>query len=458
MTSPSPAVRTPPDLGDVTQSLSAWISGLRNGDVTDRANIWASHALLDWVAVGLAGACEPLVQMLTEEYAAGADTSQTCSLLASAVRARPQDAALINGSAGHALDFDDVASRMFGHPSVPVIPAALALAQTLNRSGADLLRAIVIGHEVESRVGEMVGPSHYLHGFHATGTVGTLGAAAACASLLELDATRTAHALGLAATQAAGLKCMFGTMAKPLHAGKAAMNGLMAAQLAARGFTANPSAIECEQGFARTLSPWSRPLALIKPQDAFAVESTLFKYHAACYLTHSSIEAIRQLRAQHGVGLDDMESIAITVAINHRGVCDIAEPQTGLELKFSLQQLAALALDGAATARLALYTDAMAHDERYAQARRRVHLSFVDAEDRNTAHVVLTTRDGRQLPQAANVAIPATDLHAQWQALLAKARAIASPVLGNERFERMTEAVRTVRAASTLQPLLQAIA
>ena len=446
----------PPGAPDATRLLSEWIAGLRDEDLGERAATCASHALLDWLAVAIASRSEPLVQMLAEQY--GGSGEQPCTLLARGASARPQDAALINGAAGHALDFDDVASRMFGHPSVPVIPATLALAQAHKASGADLLRAIVIGHEVESRVGEMVGPSHYLHGFHATGTVGTLGAAAACASLLRLDAGRTAHALGLAATQAAGLKCMFGTMAKPLHAGKAAMNGLMAAQLAARGFTANPAAIECAQGFARTLAPVSRPLAPLDTQAGFAVEATLFKYHAACYLTHSAIEAIRLLRAQHGLTLDAMEAMTVTVAINHRGVCDIAEPDTGLALKFSLQQLATLALDGAATASLDLYTDATARDPRYAQARRRVQLVFVDAEDRNTAQVELLTRDGRRLHQSANVAVPATDLPAQWERLLAKAGAIATPVLGAARFAQMTAAVRTLRTAPSLQPLLHAIA
>lgn len=446
----------PPDATDATALLSDWIAGLRDDDLGERAATWASHALLDWLAVAIAGSAEPLVQMLAEEY--GGSGGQACTLLARGAGARPQDAALINGAAGHALDFDDVASRMFGHPSVPVIPAALALAQARGATGADLLRAIVVGHEVESRVGEMVGPSHYLHGFHATGTVGTLGAAAACTSLLRLDAGRTAHALGLAATQAAGLKCMFGTMAKPLHAGKAAMNGLMAAQLAARGFTANPTALECEQGFARTLAPVSRPLAPIDTRAGFAVEATLFKYHAACYLTHSAIEAIRQLRAQHGLTLDALESMRITVALNHRGVCDIAEPDTGLALKFSLQQLATLALDGAATASLDLYTDATARDPRYAQARRRVQLVFVDAEDRNTAQVELHTRDGRRLRQSANVAVPATDLPAQWERLVAKAGAIATPVLGAARFAQMRDAVHTLRTAPSLHPLLHAIA
>jgi 2-methylcitrate dehydratase PrpD len=452
-TASNPTTRV--DATPATRLLAQWTADLRNEDLTEHATTWARHALLDWLAVSLAGAQEPLVRMLVDAY--GASDQGPCLVLGHKANISARDAALINGSAGHALDFDDVASRMYGHPSVPVVPAALALAQERNASGADLLRAIVIGHEVESRVGEMVGPSHYLHGFHATGTVGTLGAAAACASLLRLNAEQTAHALGLAATQAAGLKCMFGTMAKPLHAGKAAMNGLMAAQLAARGFTAHQAGIECEQGFARTQATAATPLAATLDMSAgFAIEATLFKYHAACYLTHSSIEAIRMLRAQHGVGLDDLDSMTITVAPNHRGVCDIAAPDTGLALKFSLQQLAVLALDGVATDRLDLYSDATACDARYARARAQVNLQFVDSDKRNAADVTLGTRDGRVLHQHANVAVPATDLPAQWERLVAKAQAIAGPVL-NDRFAALVDAVRELHAAPSILPLLKTI-
>ncbi|MBP8305940.1 MAG: MmgE/PrpD family protein [Burkholderiaceae bacterium] len=439
-----------------TAALAQWISGLNDEAISPSAWEWSKHVLLDWLAVGLAGASEPLVQMLLAEYGGGAE--QPCTLLGSPMRARPHDAALINGAAGHALDFDDVASRMVGHPTAPVAPAALALAQTLGANGRDLLRALIVGHEIESRIGEVAGLSHYQLGFHVTGTIGTFGAAAACARLRGLDAATTRHALGLAATQAAGLKSMFGTMAKPLHAGKAAMNGLMAAQLASRGFTAHESAIECAQGFARTQAPSLNPMStVIDTRAGFAIESALFKYHASCYLTHSTIEAIRQARARHGVTLDALDSMTVTVAGNHRGVCDIANPQTGLNVKFSIQHLAALALDGADTAALGLYTDQTARDERYAKARARIALNVVSAPDRDTAVVSMRLRDGREVTEQANVAIAAKDVGAQWTRLVGKARSIVTPVIGSQRFEAMVAAVQTLDRSTSLQPLLAAL-
>lgn len=440
----------------VTRLLAEWISRSDDASITPAAFEWAKHVMLDWLAVSIAGAGDPMVRMLAEEYAGPADAP--CTLIAGGARARPHDAALINGTAGHALDYDDVALRMVGHPTVPVAPAALALAQVGGASGRALLRALVIGHEVESRLGEMVGSSQYAQGFHPTGTIGTFGAAAACANLRGLDSEQTAHALGLAAAQAAGLKSMFGTMAKPLHAGKAAMNGLIAAQLAARGFTAADDAIECFQGFARTLASRTNAFAApIETSRGFAIQSTLFKYHAACYLTHSAIEAIRQLRQDCGVDLDALESMTIMVAGSQRGVCDIASPQTGLNVKFSIQHLAALALDGADTADLGLYSLETALDARYSEAAKRTAMEVVPAEDPDAATIVLHTRSGERFTRTANVAIPASDLPAQWMRLVAKARSIAEPVLGTERFRRFVDAVESLDRAPSLQPLLEAI-
>ena len=231
---------------DLLGRLVALISESDSLAVPELARECATHALLDWTCVALAGMSEPAVQILLQVHAVQ---------LPGAGKLPPFDlqqgmlSALISGTAGHALDYDDVNSRMHGHPSVPVIPAALAAARSAQATGRELLDAIVVGHEVEALIGEQYGGAHYRTGFHATGTIGTFGAAAAAARLLRLNPQQTRNALGLAAAQAAGLKSMFGTMTKPLHAGKAAMNGLLSARLALVGFTADEDAIEGIQGF-----------------------------------------------------------------------------------------------------------------------------------------------------------------------------------------------------------------
>src|SRR3984893_16497001 len=206
-------------------------------------------------------------------------------------------------------------------------------------------------------------PGHYTRGFHATGTLGSFGAAAACAHLLGLDADKTAIALGIAGTQAAGLKSMFGTMCKPLHAGKAAQNGLIGATLAARSFTSRDDVLECPQGFAATQSPDFHPdRALAEPPHGYHLRDNLFKYHAACYLTHAPIECGRKIRTEHRIEPSAIREVVLRVDAGASKVCHILAPGTGLEAKFSLRLMSALALSGVDTAGLETYSEAVARD------------------------------------------------------------------------------------------------
>src|SRR6266436_5694010 len=248
-----------PDVAQgMTQALAHRIATLRYEDLPADIIAIAKHCVLDWVAVAVQGTREPVATILAEQVAAEGG-SDCATLIGRGRGASPRQAALVNGAASHALDYDDVNIRMMGHPTAAILPAVLALAESRGASGRDLIAAFVAGYETECEIGEIVSPSHYARGFHATGTVGTFGAAAACAHLCRLDGSAVATALGIAGTQAAGLKSMFGTMCKPLHAGKAAYHGLMAAKLASRGFTSRTDVVECGQGFARTHSPDFNP-------------------------------------------------------------------------------------------------------------------------------------------------------------------------------------------------------
>jgi 2-methylcitrate dehydratase PrpD len=376
------------------------------------------------MAVVVAGAAEPLADLLRAE--AAEDGAGPARLIGSAQTAGRAWAVLINGAASHALDYDDVNQMMHGHPTVAIMPALLTAAEQCGASGRDVLDAFVVGYEVACRIGRMTGDGHYHAGFHATGTVGTFGAAAGVARLIRLDARQTAHALGIAAAQAAGLKSMFGTMTKPLHAGKAAQNGYLAARLAARGYTANPDALETAQGFWATQAPGARPAAMRPdPKAAFAIESNLFKYHAACYLTHSSIEACRKLRADHGFSAADVKRVRLRVDEGHLAVCNIEEPEDGLQTKFSLRQTAAMALGGIDTAAMESFSTENANREDLVALRRKVRVEprASAPQERAQAEVVVDLADGRALLQHANVAVPASDLDWQWQSLAASRQA-----------------------------------
>ena len=439
-----------------TQELADWIAGVSSAEFTERPRRWARHAILDWFGVTLAGATDPLVGILADD-ATEAGEQGSARLVGRSETVTPAFAAMINGAASHALDYDDVNKRLHGHPTVPVVPAILALAEQKGLSGREVVDAFIIGYEAECLIGEMMGLAHYDHGWHATATVGTFGAAAGCARMLGLDAGQSAMALGIAATQAAGLKSMFGTMCKPLHAGKAAMNGLMAARWAARGFTSRPDALECAQGFGQTQSTEFAGLPVRPDASApFAVEENLFKYHAACYLTHSSIEAIRELKQHHDFTADQVTGVRTFVDAGHRKVCDIPEPETGLQVKFSIRHCIAMALSDMDTGDREIYTEATAARPDLVGLRRKVEVEDKVHDNRHAAEIVIDLADGQSLVQFFDVGMPADDLEAQEARLIAKFRRLAEPIVGSEKTQRIEDLVLNLDDAGTVTDLMAA--
>lgn len=417
---------------------------------------WALHCLTDWCAVALAGSREPLMQIL------GSTLSQQKDGPSSAVgqpgRYPSSEAALLNGTAGHALDYDDVNRNMHGHPTAVLMPAVLALGEEVCASGDNILSAFVAGYEMAAHLGRCMGNDHYDRGFHATATIGTVAASAACAILLKLDAKKAEMAIGLAATQAAGLKAMFGTMAKPLHAGKAAANAIFAAKLAAGGFTARHGAIECDQGFGPTLSDAFHSYAFEPGRGVDAqITSNLFKYHAACYLTHSTIEASRAIGMRAHIDPAQVRSIRIEVPQSHRSVCDIEEPKTGLDVKFSIRHLAGLALTGADTAAPTLYTQAAANDPVLVALRRTVEI--VPSKDatgsgRYRARVVIEMQDGTTHVEQADAGVPASDIDHQEARLQQKARSLITPIVGKVGCDCVLEQLARFGEASDVSALM----
>lgn len=401
----------------------------------------ARQCVLDYLGVAIAGAGDPLVGMLRDEMAEAGGAAQA-SLAAHPLRLPALAAALVNGAAGHALDYDDVNVAMPGHPSVAVLPGLLALAEEQGSAGRDVLTAFVAGYETECRIGAALSPGHYEAGFHSTATIGAFGAAAACARLLGLDADRTAVALGIAGTQAAGLKSEFGTMCKPLHAGKAAQNGLLAARLAARGFSSRGDILECVQGFAATHGPDFAPeAALAAPQAGWHILANLFKYHAACYFTHAPIECARGLRAAHGFAADEIAGARLRIDASTDRVCNIPNPGDGLESKFSLRQTVAMALAGVDTASLGAYGETTARDTALVRLRERVAIDFQRDWPQTLAELEVALGDGRRFAARHDSGIPAADIAEQGRRLGDKFDRLVEPVLGAARARELRETV-----------------
>lgn len=398
---------------------------LAAADLAEPLTRRARHCLLDGFGVALVGAQTPAASILRGVVGNG---SGSCTLLGYRGRARALDAALLNGAALHALDFDDIQLSLQGHPTAAVLPAVLALAEERAASQLDALAACVVGVEVAATFGSWLNPRHYDAGWHATGTLGTLGAAAACAHLLRLEPAGWMTALALAATQAAGVRGTFGSMAKPLQAGRAAASGLLSAQLSEAGFSCARAALDGPTGFLGIHGDLAQ-LAEPQTSEGWAIEEVLFKFHAACYMTQAAILNARALVEEHGVETADVESVEVVVAPELRGVCDIAEPRDALEAKFSLQLMTALAIAGADTAD----EDALADNLTNPTVRdlcRRVHVRFdPELRGRTTrSRTTVTTRNGTLATTECDSGEPERDLDAQEARLVSKFRSLVGKV------------------------------
>src|SRR5688572_28684776 len=281
----------------------------------------AKRAVIDWYASLHPGLDAPAVQAL--EAVLSDDLDRGTARLVRGRRATPRAAALIHGTAAHAAEIDDSFRDAMVHPGAGTISAALAAAQSEGASGLEFLRGVVLGYEVSTRSGVTRGRAHYKY-WHNTGTVGSFGAAAAAASLIGLDETAFAHALAMAATFAAGLQQAFRleTMAKPLHAGRAAEAGLLAAQLAARGVRSSLDILDGEGGLGQAMSTgpdWSHVGATLG-QD-FHITRLTFKNHIGCGHNFPSVDGALELRRQHGFTHEDIDRIHLGV---YQATLDIA--------------------------------------------------------------------------------------------------------------------------------------
>lgn len=394
----------------------------------------AQRAVIDWYASLYPGLAMPAVQVL--EATMSEDLDRGDARLALGRAATTRAAALINGTAAHAAEVDDSFRDAMYHPGAATIAAALAAAQATKATGLDFLRAVVLGYEVSTRIGVVMGRPHYKY-WHNTGTMGSFGAAAAAASLLRLNEDAFAQALALAATFTAGLQQAFRTeaMAKPLHAGRAAEAGVLAAQLAARGMRSSLDALEGEFGLGQAMSDgpdWSQVGATLGKD--FHITRLTFKNHIGCGHTFAAIDGALALQQLHGFSHADIESVHLGV---YRPTLDIAphvDPQTPDQARFSLHYMVACALVHGSV-RLSAYEPARLDDPATRALMQRITKALdpeVDAgfPGRRAARVAITLRDGRRLShlqpdRKGDPELPLSDADLEGKLL-----ELAAPVIG----------------------------
>jgi 2-methylcitrate dehydratase PrpD len=332
----------------IASLLAERIAGVSYDALPADAVHWAKVAILDTVGCTLAGASEPCARIVDRVTTAGA-SGGPCLIFGSNRRAGPLDAALINGTASHALDYDDVSNTLGGHPSAPILPALFALAEMRPTDGRAFIAAFVAGFETETRIARGVNFHHYEKGWHPTATLGVFGATAACCHLLRMPAEQVAVALGLAASFASGIKANFGTMTKPLHVGHSSRNGLLAALLAADGFTANHGAFEHKQGFLLVfngagnfnadamLRDWGTPWDIVQPGVGI-------KQYPCCGSTHPAVDAMLTLVRTHDLTPAQVEHVDSWTHPRRLAHTNRPDPNSALDAKFSVQYCLARAL------------------------------------------------------------------------------------------------------------------
>lgn len=416
-----------------TQILAAHAAGSRPEDLPEAVVHESKRSFLNWLGVAIGACNHPTVEILLD-LAADVGGNPQATILGRDRRTDILNAALVNGASSHVFDFDDTHLRTIIHPTGPIAPGLLALAEHRGGlSGRDFLHALVVGIEVECRVGNAVYPSHYDVGWHITGTAGVIGAAAGAARALGLNAEATTTAIGIATTQAAGLREMFGTMCKPFHVGRAAQNGLLAALLASRGFTSSTRALEAPRGFANVLAT-ERDYTEITGElgSRYEILRNTYKPFACGIVIHPAIDACIQLRDRHHLTAADVESVELKV---HPLVLELTgktEPGRGLEAKFSVYHSAAVALiDGAAGE--AQYSDERVLDPAVIALRQRVRATASPGISEAEVVVRLGTRDGQVHEIHVRNAVGSLERPMSDADLERKFRGLVDPVLSGTR-------------------------
>ena len=332
----------------IAAELAKRIVAMRYEDLPAEAIKWAKISFIDTIGCAFAAVDEAGPQIAARVLTAGKGEGPSL-IWGTQTRASALDAAEINGTTAHALDYDDCGASLAGHPSAAILPAVLALGEARGASGPDVLLAYVVGFETIAHVAHVVHMHHYEKGWHPTATIGIFGATAASASLLGLTAEQTATALAIAVSLAAGVKANFGTMTKPLHAGQCTRHGLYAALLAREGFSASPDAFEHKQGYFEVFNGagnydaskiganWADPLDILNPGVGL-------KQYPCCAGTHSAIDAMLLLRQKHGLTPDRVAKIESTTHKRVLAHTDRADPRSTLDAKFSVQYCIARAL------------------------------------------------------------------------------------------------------------------
>ncbi len=442
---------------DVTQALARYLVAARFDDLPDAVRMEAARSLLNWMAVAVGGSRHEAVEIALAAVAPFAGPAQA-TIFGRTERLDIMHAALLNGISSHVFDFDDTDLTTAVHPSAPVVPVLLALAEYRPVSGRDFVNALVLGFEAECRIARAVTPTMQAIGWHATGCAGVFGAAVAAGKVLGLDETRMCHAIGLAATQPVGIREMFGSMTKSFHPGRAAQNGLLAALLAEKGYTSSLKGLEATRGWGNVLST-ARDFGIVTDGlgTHYEISRNSYKPYACGLVVHPVIDGCIQLREENKLAAGMIDRIDLVV---HPIVLELTAnrtPRTGLEGKFSVYYAAAIGIV-AGRAGEPEFSETLVRDPVVTELRDRVDTTVDPALGQDQARVTITLRDGRVLERFVEHAVGSMENPMTDARLDAKFAELAAGILPEERTRRLIAVCRDVERLADAGAIARAAA
>ena len=418
---------------DLTKIFSNFVSQATLQNFNDEMIFFSKMSMIDWCGVAYAAKEEPVSKIVTKLIEEEQTKGQS-KLISNGQEVSAKSAAFVNGTIGHALDYDDTHFLFTGHPTASAFPTALALGEELGSSIDEIMLAYMCGVEISTRLGHILGYSHYNKGFHQTATSGAFGATLVASKLLKLNPKQIENALGIVSTRASGLKSQFGTMGKPFHAGIAASNGIEAAKLSKLGFVSCENGIECNQGFLKTHA-WDGtiPEAAINGLGKdFLFPEIKYKFHACCHGLHAFLEALDELKTKNNFNPDSIEKISIQTQPSWLQVCNIDSPKTGLEAKFSYRLTAAMSLHGVDTGRLDSYNDEICFDEKIVKTRDKVEV--IPNDQMTNTEALIELKDGSEIYKNSHDLNNKIENGLLEKKILTKSSSLLSDKLSNEIF------------------------
>jgi len=439
----------------MTKRLAEFITTTDSSKIPLVAYEHAKVAFMDWLAVTIGGMDDPLVAKLIEvEDAMGGNPQAT--ILGHNMKKSVSQAALINGTSSHVLDYDDTLVSFFGHPSVTLFPSLLALSEWRGKSGHAFLTAYLIGLQVGGTIGRCAGLDHYMAGWHATSTLGHLASAAGCAKLLNLDKKQTTYALGIGATQASGLKRVFGTMCKPFHAGRSSQAGLMSALLAQKDFTSAEDILEGPQGFFAALKGKVEEEVLALLGLGWDVEQISQKYHASCHATHSPLEAALAIVKVNNLSLGDIKAVNVRSSKLATDAAGKNEPSTGLEGKFSIPYCVANALMRGETGTQS-FTDEKVNDPEIKGMMKKISVVLDSAKTALEANVEIETIDGKRYKGFSDILQQIPPLATKKDRVRRKFFDLCGTVFNEKKVEQTAEKIDNLEKIENMKDFIEGL-